>query len=85
MFNFDADFTDSLCEVADKNGFLVLSKIKIRVNLRFCDSKSVSSAFYFFSFNLERPDWFLKPVGSNILNEISISKEVYRRKPQSLL
>lgn len=28
MFNFDADFTDSLCEDADKTDFLLLDKIK---------------------------------------------------------
>jgi len=72
-------------EDADLRGFLALVKNKISFFQRFCDSKSVLSAFYIFSFNLERPDWFLKPVGSNILNEISFSKEVYRRKPQFLL
>lgn len=70
MFNFDADFTDCL----------LLDKIKSALIRVFAIANQFYPRSIFFSFNLERPDWFLKPVGSNILNEISISKEVYQRK-----
>jgi len=68
LFNFDADFTNSLYEDADKTDFFILNRIKSVAIRAFVKGNQ----FHPRPIILERPDWSLKPVGSNILNEISI-------------